>query len=497
MTRRLQGASIRRKLIALTLTVILIPVFCVLAIVGEKEIRDIQTDMLASSALMGSMVAEFGAAALAFDNPRAAEQVLRTLGNHEEFLDAVLYDLAGHRFAAYNRVGNIGAPIDLVPPAPEALVTRDGARITVVRPVDRNGTRFGTIVLHTSTAPLTSRVRAYLWGLVWLIAGVLAASLMLAWALEQMVSRRVQKLADVAQQIAQREDYSVRADDRGRDEIALLAHGFNAMLAEIGRRQSEAQQAIRVRDEFLSVASHELKTPLTSLKLQVQSLMEMPPAIADPAEAKRLQSSFALTERQVRRLERLVTNLLDVSRIAIGRFALASQEVDLVVLVKDVIAQFSAEIQRGGYQVSFDLPAEAKGQWDPLRLEQVVVNLVSNAIKYGDGKPIDIAVARRQEQTVLRVRDHGIGVDLPSQERIFERFERAVSVNYGGLGLGLYITRQIVTAHGGKISVESTPGQGSTFVVELPPEVPASPASPAAPASPASRASSTSREGAA
>src|SRR5206468_4451088 len=106
--RQLKGASIRRKLIALTLTVILVPVFCVLAIVGEKEIRDIQTDMLASSALMGSMVAEFGAAALAFENETAAEQVLHTLGNHEEFLDAALYDLAGRRFAAYSRNGDIG-----------------------------------------------------------------------------------------------------------------------------------------------------------------------------------------------------------------------------------------------------------------------------------------------------------------------------------------------------------------------------------------------------
>jgi signal transduction histidine kinase len=479
--RQLKGASIRRKLITLTLAVILIPVFGVLAIVGEKEIRDIRADMMASSALMGSMVAEFGAAALAFENETAAEQVLRTLGNHEELLDAALYDLAGRRFAAYSRVGEvgkvgqsgeIGEPVRLLPPTPEARVFRDGARITVVRPVDRNGARFGTIVLHTSTAPLASRVRAYLWGLVWLIAGILAASLMLAWALEQMISKRVQKLADVAQQITTREDYTIRAKDHGGDEIALLAEGFNLMLVEIGRRQEQAQQAVRVRDEFLSVASHELKTPLTSLKLQVQGLMEMPPTIPDAAEAKRLHSSFALTERQVKRLERLITNLLDVSRIAVGRFALQVEEVDLVTIVNDVAGQFAAELSRAGNKLALDLPATATGHWDPLRLEQVVVNLLSNAIKYGNGQPIEVALVPGDDRVILRVRDGGIGIDLRSQERIFERFERAVSVNYGGLGLGLYITRQIVTAHGGKITVESKPGEGSTFVVAIPREPP-------------------------
>ena len=141
-------------------------------------------------------------------------------------------------------------------------------------------------------------------------------------------------------------------------------------------------------------------------------------------------------------------------------------------VVRDVAAQFSAEIQRSGYKVALDLPVKAIGHWDPLRLEQVVVNLLSNALKYGEGKPIEIAVLPSDDRVVMRVRDHGIGIDLRSQDRIFERFERAVSVNYGGLGLGLYITRQIVTAHGGKISVESKPSEGSTFIVALPREPP-------------------------
>jgi signal transduction histidine kinase len=311
-------------------------------------------------------------------------------------------------------------------------------------------------------------VDAYLYGLGFLIVGILFASLMLAWALETMISRRLMKLAEVAWKIAQKEDYSVRAADDGGDEITLLAEAFNRMLAEIGRRQEQAQQAVRVRDEFLSVASHELKTPLTSLKLQVQSLLDMPPEFADPEDAQRMKGSLALTDRQVRRLERLIGNLLDVSRIAVGRFHLSPEEVDLSAMVRDVVQQFSAEIARAGTTVTTSLPAECIGRWDPLRLEQVVVNLLANALKYGEGKPIEIGVSVAGEGARLVVQDQGVGVGAENHARIFERFERAVSVNYGGLGLGLYITRQIVEAHGGTIGVESALGQGASFTVELP-----------------------------
>jgi signal transduction histidine kinase len=465
---RRRGASIRRKLVALTLTVILIPVFVVLVFVGDREIRDIRADMMASSALLGTLVAEYAAAPLAFDDRRDAEEGLRRLGRHADFLDAALYDFAGQRFSAYATPTGETAATRLAPPSPPARVAIEGGRIVVVRPVERDGARFGTLVLHTSTAPLASRVRAYLWGISSLMVGVLAASLMLAWALEKMVSRRVQRLADVAQRIADKEDYSVRADDRGGDEITLLADALNLMLSEIDRRQQQAQQAVRVRDEFLSVASHELKTPLTSLKLQVQGLLEMPPPIADGDEAKRLAKSLALTERQVRRLERLIANLLDVSRIAVGRFALQCEEVDLAAIVRDVATQLSTDLARANIPLTLELPAEAKGSWDPLRLEQVVVNLLSNAMKYGDGKPIEVVLRTGDEVVELRVRDYGIGIDPAHQARIFERFERAVSLDYGGLGLGLYITRQIVTAHGGTIAVQSSPGQGSTFVIDIP-----------------------------
>jgi signal transduction histidine kinase len=277
----------------------------------------------------------------------------------------------------------------------------------------------------------------------------------------------------VAREITTRPDAGVRADDRGADDIGLLAGAFNRMVAELAHRQAETREAVRLRDEFLSVASHELKTPLTSLKLRVQGLIDQAPHVADPVEAARLHKSFELAERQVRRLEKLINSLLDVSRIAVGRFPLQRQPVDLVAMVHAVVGQFSAEIARSGVDVTLDLPPDVFGEWDPLRLEQVVVNLVSNALKYGGGRPIEIHAGADERTATLVVRDHGIGIDAADQARIFERFERAVSLDYGGLGLGLHITREIVAAHGGAIRVESARGEGAAFIVELPRGAPA------------------------
>ncbi|HEY2749134.1 MAG TPA: ATP-binding protein [Polyangia bacterium] len=461
--------SIRGKLIAVTLLAILAPISCVLVLVGNNEIRDIRSDMLTSSVLITSVVAEYGAAALAFDSRPAAEEALQVLGENPRFLDAAIYDRSRRLFASFRRP-NGGA--DAPPPpsigdaAPRSAL--EGARITVVYPIAQGGERFGTLVLHSAIAPLTSRVHAYLWGLWWLTLGVIASSLTLAWALERMVTRRLYALADVARQVARRGDYSARATERGTDEIALLAQAFNGMLAEIEQRQAEAREAVRLRDEFLSVASHELKTPLTSLKLRVQSLCEHAPPIPDPVEAARLQKSVDLAERQVRRLEKLVNNLLDVSRIAVGRFWLQREEIDLVAVVHNVAGQFSAELARSSSELTLELPANAFGLWDPMRLEQVVVNLLSNAIKYGAGQPIVVRVELDGGNARLIVRDRGIGIAIADQARIFERFERAVSLDYGGLGLGLHITSEIVRAHGGTIRVESGPAAGSAFIVELP-----------------------------
>jgi signal transduction histidine kinase len=251
-----------------------------------------------------------------------------------------------------------------------------------------------------------------------------------------------------------------------------------ALARDFGRRISAAienavlyrrvQKAVRARDEFLSIGSHELKTPVTSIQLQVQLLMA---SLRDNADAnlsrERILRSLESTDAQVSRLVRLINELLDVSRLTTGNLRLEREPADFAALVGEVVGRF--RINHSNVPLVFDGPQPVRGQWDKMRLEQVATNLISNAIKYGNGKEVTVRVYREGDRAKLTVRDLGIGIPESDVDRIFGRFERAVSArNFAGLGMGLYIVKQIVEAHGGTIHVESQPGKGSTFTVELP-----------------------------
>jgi signal transduction histidine kinase len=254
------------------------------------------------------------------------------------------------------------------------------------------------------------------------------------------------------------------------DDLVLFEElGRRAGLAlENARLYREAQKAIESRDAFLGLASHELRTPLTSMALQAAMLERATPT-GSASAAERAQAQFgARIRRQVRRLERLIDSLLDVSRIAGGHLQLDRQETDLAALAADVAEQF-AEDHLGGPSLGTHLQPGVVGHWDRLRLEQVLTNLLSNAAKYGAGKPIDLVVEGDERCGRVRVRDQGIGIAPEDLSRLFKRFERLVSErHYAGIGLGLWITRQMVEAHHGTITVESEPDRGTTFTVELP-----------------------------
>ncbi|NUP14271.1 MAG: response regulator, partial [Polyangiaceae bacterium] len=264
---------------------------------------------------------------------------------------------------------------------------------------------------------------------------------------------------------------------RGRLPLLVSGHLLPAMcdhpatLLLVFQDVTDLVHAIRARDDFLSIASHELRTPLTSLKMQVQ-LRERALATGKlsafaPEALARMVSSDA---RQVDRLTRLVDDMLDVSRISSGRFTVTTGEAyDLVASVRDLIERTAPALEAAGCEVSFDAPAPVIGCWDRSRIEQVVLNLLTNAMKYGRGKPIRCAVGLQANQAMISIEDRGIGIAAGDEERIFGLFERAVSANeVSGLGLGLYISRRIVEAHGGTIGVRSELGKGSTFTVSLP-----------------------------
>ena len=251
--------------------------------------------------------------------------------------------------------------------------------------------------------------------------------------------------------------------------VALLIAGVGAVVrAGFRERETAAQglaDAVRLRDEFIAMASHELKTPLTSLRLVVQQMSRVRRGDTIAGADERILA----VQRHTDRLARLIEEILDVSRITSGQLQLEIGQVDLSETAREVAARFEPDVVRVGATITVDAPPGVVGAWDGRRLDQVVTNLVSNAVKYGEGTPIYVSVARRGAEAVLVVTDRGKGIAPRDHRRIFQRFERGDhGVGYAGLGIGLWIAHEIVTALGGSIGVDSLPGRGATFTVALP-----------------------------
>lgn len=231
-----------------------------------------------------------------------------------------------------------------------------------------------------------------------------------------------------------------------------------------------SQEAIKTRDEFLSIASHELKTPLTSLTLQNQmrkrQLEKGDQSVLDESKYRRILDA---DDHQLRRINRLIDDMLDIARIRAERLTIHKEDFEFCTFINDVVERFTPQMQAAGCDISVVLSTPVSLKADIYRIEQVVVNMLTNAMKYGAGKPIRIEVTKTHYKVSFLVHDSGPGIDPKDVDRIFQRFERAVSGReISGLGLGLYISRQIVEQHDGTLFVTSELGKGSTFVMELP-----------------------------
>jgi len=314
------------------------------------------------------------------------------------------------------------------PPRPDLLARKVVSSLTVPIHGESPEAPYGVLSAHcTKQRAFTSNDAAYLSS----IANVLAAA----------IAR-------------------VRADERVRE----AQHQAEMQVL----RLEQAEEALRQRDEFLGVAAHELRTPITALRLRLQSLEQSlrRGTGGGPEEvAEKIQRSM----RNTTRLAVLVERLLDVSRIVGGRLTLNREPVDLAEAAADVLEDVKEQAEIAGSELKLEVRARPRAEVDLLRIEQVLTNLVGNAIKYGAGKPVEVAVDQQGDQAGITVKDSGIGIAPQGLERIFNRFERmAPSNSYPGLGLGLYISRRVVDAHGGTIGVTSEEGKGATFEVRLP-----------------------------
>jgi PAS domain S-box-containing protein len=243
------------------------------------------------------------------------------------------------------------------------------------------------------------------------------------------------------------------------EELARRA----ALALDNARLYRRAQEALRARDEFLTVAAHEIRGPLTGIQLALQSMRR--PKVRPEALPKLIETG----EREGRRLAQFVDELLDLGKIREGRLAFHFEAVSLGEVVREAATRLDPDIIRSGSSLALVTAQNVVGKWDRFRIDQVVHNLLSNAIKFGLGRPIEVTISARDGRARLVVRDEGIGIPRDAIPRLFKPFERAVSErHYGGLGVGLHIAKTIVDAMGGSISVDSEPGKGSVFTVELP-----------------------------
>ena len=256
----------------------------------------------------------------------------------------------------------------------------------------------------------------------------------------------------------------------GPKDVAVaeeLAHRA-ALVVENTRLHRQAQTAVQMREDFLSMASHEFKTPLTGLQLQVNNMQRVL-AKSGPLDLQKIAWWVDNIDKQVGRLTDLVAGLIDASQVGAARLRPESEEVDLAEVVRCVAERFRSELVGKGYTLSLDVAGPIMGPWDRSKLEEIVTKFLGNAIKYGAGKPIAISVRRAEAEVTIEVSDQGIGMSTPDQKRVFKRFSRvASSQHYAGFGLGLWIARVLVEAMSGRVEVQSALGMGSSFRAFLP-----------------------------
>ncbi len=255
----------------------------------------------------------------------------------------------------------------------------------------------------------------------------------------------------------------LEALERSRREQEVL-------LDELRSTKAELEAAVRMRDDFMSIVSHELKTPLNTLILEVQlRKLQLGRNNLAAFSEDRLRQMVDKDERQIQSLIRLIDDMLDVSRIRTGKLSIRPSRADLGKLAASVVENFAPQMEASGCTLLFQRPEPIIGVWDEFRIEQVLANLLTNAMRYGAGKPVQVSVSATPEGACIEVRDQGIGISQKSLERIFCQFERAEgSESSAGLGLGLFIAEQIVKAHNGRIQVVSEEGKGALFRVLLP-----------------------------
>jgi signal transduction histidine kinase len=463
--------SVRGKVTALVVSTTLAALVVTAVALIYYNVHDYRDAQLAEMRTQAEILGRASAPALAFNDRKEAAQDLAMLKARADVLHAALYAADGSLFAAYARSGEAPA---IPPRAGEPGHRIEGERLTVVYPVVEEGQRLGTVLVEAHYG-LRERLLAYVVILGVVMAGALAAALLLSAWLQRAVTAPILRVAEAARSVAERRDFSVRVAKTTEDEIGLLADAMNGMLADLEREIDErrgAEEALRIvdrrKDEFLATLAHELRNPLAPVRNALHLLQ------AAGSDARTQADARAIIDRQVRQMVRLVDDLLDVSRITTGKLALRRERVELRAVGAAALEAVEPLVRERRHQLSVELPpAGVTVNADPTRLAQVFLNLLNNAAKFTDpGGRIGFSLAVREGEVLARVSDSGIGIAPQVIDEIFEMFaqaDRSLERTTMGLGVGLSLSRRLVELHGGTLEARSEgPGKGAQFIVRLP-----------------------------
>ncbi len=480
------GRSIRSKLMLVVLATTLAALGVAAFALVVYETRSFERTTAASLMTQAQLLGTASAAALVFDDPVAARENLALLKVQPQIRSAAIYTASGRLFASYGATDVLGTGFSRQPQADGYAIEDD--EIIVFRRISQEQEFLGSVFLR-ATYGLDTRLRDYLGILGVVLIASLALALLLSAGLQRAITRPILAVTNVARQVIERRDFSLRVDKTTHDEVGYLVDAFNAMLAEVGRRadaleasnatlsresmeRREAEEALRVadrrKDEFLAMLAHELRNPLAPLRNSLEILKRCGVDTALAAEARQMM------ERQLRQMVRLVDDLLDVSRITTGKLALKTERCELRDIVRNAIDTTVPLIDARQHTLSVDLPDEPVHViGDPTRLAQVFSNLLNNAANYtAPGGSIALRVFADAQQVSVSVKDNGIGIAAEMLGPVFQMFAQAdesLERVHGGLGVGLTLARHVIDLHHGTIEAKSDGiGHGSEFIVRLP-----------------------------
>lgn len=459
--------SIRAKLVVIIVASTMLSLLAGFAMAIHIGLRGLREDLVETTTTVTRAAGQYSAVGLAFEDKVEAERSLGALRVFEIIEYACLFDLDRRPFVDYSRSGN-----DSSPPfeATGATEIRDGY-VHVWNPVVFEGQRYGTIYVRASIDPLAERTRAYLYNMLGLGGLLLALSVVFALLLQRFISRPLLELAAVAARISRDNDYSVRVQKQGSDEIGSLYDAFNVMLGQIERRQKELERSNRDLDQFAYVASHDLKAPLRAISTLAGWLEEDLGERLSADEREQLH----LMRGRVRRMDNLVEGILQYSRVS--RLEGQYERVELGALVQEVLEDLGTP---PGVLVEAEpgLPALLTRR---VRLKQVLANLITNAVKYHDKKghgawvKVGCRIVGRApadglaELIEIFVADNGPGIAPEHHRKIFQIFQTLQPRDkVESTGLGLALVAKLVEEEGGRVWVESDAGAGATFKVLWP-----------------------------